>query len=369
MNNNENLNVPVNSGANPESTVNPVTNVVPDANIVFNDTQVSNGNMVPNGNNKKSNKGIFVLIIILLVGAFMALLVYGGYKMGLAKNDGTDTTANINDNTDKKESNEKTENEDNELKEEAEEESEPSIITFPEKNSRYTFYKEKRETINLTDGTIEILAFYYLDEVELEDSYGRSLYNLLRRDIYVNGKQLGETVLISVIEGGGSASDTVYYDNITENKIFMDSYNKDDVVIYFLSDVNGQVKDGVLNTLDNTVKYAYILSKKGEVYKKINIEEPFYGIANVVVNASGTGDRNFISIGEDYANDMGLPSDYTYALYNEIERLDIHDKYIYYLVGDCDTLDEYKLIIENGKLKEEKTATYSGNQIQAAGGC
>lgn len=39
------------------------------------------------------------------------------------------------------------------------------------------------------------------------------------------------------------------------------------------------------------------------------------------------------------------------------------------IVGDCSSLDEYKLIIENGELKEVKTNTYSEKQIIAAGGC
>lgn len=76
------------------------------------------------------------------------------------------------------------------MKEEKEE------LVNPNKNSKYTFYDEKKETIKLGDEEVRLLSYYYLDtQYLIKEDETSAKYYILRRQLYADNILVADNIV------------------------------------------------------------------------------------------------------------------------------------------------------------------------------
>jgi hypothetical protein len=243
----------------------------------------------------------------------------------------------------------------------------------PVKNSNFTFYKERKETLKVGNNDIEVVAYYYLDSGEYIYNEVKSLYNVLRREIFFNGKRVLEPSVRMVFEGNNDVDQTIQKDELNTFKTFMDSYNKEDIIIYYLYTVDPIYNGNYLAYQFSQTQNAYVIGLNGNVYQTIQSEYAYFSTHGVLTDSTGLGDRNFIATNVSDHVDPELDlNNYPYIIYSD-SLIDIHDKFIYYIEVDTDynnpSIIEYKISIDNGKFNKEKITEYSYDRFICAGGC
>lgn len=243
------------------------------------------------------------------------------------------------------------------------------------KNEKYTFYKEKTINLHNDENEFNIVVFYYVDKEKLYDGNNEDKkeleYNVLRRDVYVNKQKIGNTELINIYEDSNETENYILNDNLSKLKVLKDTNNKDEYLVFTLGDNFPMLDNGVVNTYPSYRSFAYIINKEGKVLKTITVNQPGYGLQGIEVSKDKIGDRFFTESINDGAVYEDTPEygKTIYLIYPDDNVLDIHDNFMYYIDGGCDGYKEYKLVITNGVLKEDKIADYSEDIILGAGAC
>ena len=153
---------------------------------------------------------------------------------------------------------------------------------------------------------------------------------------------------------------TIYINNLkntnSDNKIVKDLKNDNEYKIVEYKMTNKLFASA---GLDHTYKKALLIDENGKILDNYYLSYPCTTLS-MYVNVPS-------SMIEDRTSVDG-------ALYSR-SYLDIHDNYMYYFdtsMGQnkaLDSVDEYKITIENGTINKVKTRTYSGNELVGAGGC
>ena len=103
----------------------------------------------------------------------------------------------------------------------------------------------------------------------------------------------------------------------------------------------------------------YLINSNGDLLRSFEAI-PLTGFYGVYGTKDMIGDRNYKN--SEYNDGM-------YTLYSD-GLIDIHDNYLYVVSSnDCESADEYRLTVENGKLVSVKTFTYTYEYVIAAGQC
>lgn len=315
-----------------------------------------------NGNKKKNNLVVILFFLILVAGVAFGAFQFG--KMYSGKTVKVEETGNKE---------QKNDNETEVEKAEEKVDSNEKPKEEPVKNSNYTFYKERKETLKVGNNDIEVVAYYYLDSGEYIYNEVKSLYNVLRREIFFNGKRVLEPSVRMVFEGNNDVDQTIQKDELNTFKTFMDSYNKEDIIIYYLYTVDPIYNGNYLAYQFSQTQNAYVIGLNGNVYQTIQTEYAYFSTHGVLTDSTGLGDRNFIATNASDHVDPELDlNNYPYIIYSD-SLIDIHDKFIYYIEVDTDynnpSIIEYKISIDNGKFNKEKITEYSYDRFICAGGC
>lgn len=328
-------------------------NVIKPSNVsneVLDETGTNNSANVINGTKKrKSNQWLIVLLIFVLMG----VMGFGGWKLGTmyatVENEKNTNTENTEDESD------------------AEVEEKPVV---PDKNSKYTFKKELSTTVGDEDNEFEIVAYYYIDmKAVAVDDEGTFEQYFLRREVFVNGKMIGNTTLINLYDSENEAIlgiDNTELDNVL---LLDDTKSSDKYLIIDLFNNDGTYDDEENRSVYYDVSYtvSFIVNKEGTVLKQINTTNPGFGLGGIPVNENYISGRTYIDNTFDI-EEWELPEDTKYLIYANDSFLDYHNNYIYYIDVDCDIAEEYKLVVTDGKIVEEKVTSYEELTL-GAGGC
>lgn len=330
-------------------------NVIKPSNVsneVLDETGTNNSVNVSNGVKKrKSNQWLIVLLILVLMG----VMGFGGWKLG---------TMYANVESEKNEDSEKIDDGDNV------ENSEDTESVKPSKNEKYTFKKELSATIGDEDNEFEIVAYYYIDmKAVAVDDEGTFEQYFLRREVFVNGKMIGDTTLINLYDSENEAIlgiDNTELDNVL---LLDDTKSSDKYLIIDLFNNDGTYDDEENRSVYYDVSYtvSFIVNKEGTVLKQINTTNPGFGLGGIPVNENYISGRTYIDNTFDI-EEWELPEDTKYLIYANDSFLDYHNNYIYYIDVDCDIAEEYKLVVTDGKIVEEKVTSYEELTL-GAGGC
>lgn len=272
--------------------------------------------------------GISILIVILIV-----LLIL--FKIGLFENNNTNIFGSI-----KQESYEK-----------------------PKISEDHTFIDGFSTTITMNKKNIDILAYYYYDEIDSSEyiydeetdeeiiKNKKTSYYLIR-DLYLNGTKIGE-------------SSKIYFD---DNKELKDEAEEDfnSIKHNFISDKENDdvyltlsLTSNIMNTgLTHIKTYdVLIINKNYEIIKQLENGSNI-GYINIPIYKDELGDRSYLN-GIQTFNKM-FDTNFDYLLYSENGYVDILDKKIYYIdvnASKCE-IDEYELTIINGEVKTSFSKTY-----------
>ncbi len=263
-----------------------------------------------------------ILGILFLLGLAGA----GGYFLAYKKIESLRPVQNNIENIEQKD-NEETENENKVEKEE---------IQKPAKNADYIFLKETENEITLNNEKHVLLTYYYEDKSALEED--NVAYSLVK-EVYFDGHKLFDNEFVTQKLAFNELKYAIVEDeNILMNNTFIkDSSSNEEYYIYFR-----KVGFDVADTIN-----AYIIDKNGNLITDL-LAKSSLSEAHVFVNDNNIGDRNY------------EVKDGKKVLYSNF-KIDIHEKFIYYLTMKCSTkeyLAEYKLIIKNGKIETTKVRDY-----------
>ncbi|MGN1371516.1 MAG: hypothetical protein ACI4XM_04515 [Candidatus Coprovivens sp.] len=304
---------------------------------------------------RKSNVFLIVLLFLILIG----IIGFGGWNLYLmhAKNDNT-----------LEKDNQSKENLD--LKDNLDENKE---LLPPVKNDKYTFYKEVNKEAVLNGHKVPLIFYYYLDkesyvEADFDDNDSKDYY-VLRREVFLAGNKSIDISIVSVFTDS-SVIDNYFNDNLYVSKTFKSEDEKDEYLVLFLGNNNDIISDNNIFNHRNTYEnIAYILNSDGVVLKEIINQLSYFSLQGIYVDKEYTLKMNYTKAVETTIDDDVTGETKTsYMIYTD-SYLDIGDNYIYYVVGSCDIFTEFKLSINNGKLKEEIINTYSEDMWVGAGGC
>lgn len=263
----------------------------------------------------KTNKGIIILLVILIL-MVIGLSAYVVYDKVISKD----------------ETNENVENKNEEEKIEEEEE-------LPEKSSEHTYLDMNKKNIMLNNKNHTLITYYYKetlnDDITIYGIYeevyfdGKKVINMFMKDAFMTEQERDSSI-------SNSEETTKIIKDINNDReyLLLEYYQTNDV-----RDI----------ALDHKVRKAKLIDDNSNVLDDYYISYPC-PTASVYINYDGSN------------------------LYTQ-SYLDIHDNFMYYLDTSSgmnrmlDTIDEYKITIENGKINKVKIKTYVGDQIQAAGGC
>lgn len=300
---------------------------------------------------RKSNVFLIVLLFLILIG----IIGFGGWNLYLMH-------ANEKNN-DKMEENV-------DLKGDLEESKE---VLSPVKNDKYTFYKEISKEVVLNGKQVPLIFYYYLDkeayvEADSNDTDSKDYY-VLRREVFLAGNKSIDISIVSVFTDS-SVIDNYFNDNLYVSKTFKSEDEKDEYLVLFLGNNNDIISDNNIFNHRNTYEnIAYILNSDGDVLKEIINQLSYFNLQGIYVDKEYTLKMNYTKAVETtIEDDVTGETKTSYMIYTD-SYLDIGDNYIYYVVGSCDIFTEFKLSINNGKLKEEIINTYSEGIWVGAGGC
>ncbi len=305
---------------------------------------------------RKGNKVLKVIITIVL-----AILLFGGGVLVGTLLDKDNTKKEEIKETDKKEENNEKDKE--EIKDNDNEEKE----IIPLKDEKFKFKTQKTSNFILNGETKEILAYYYLNEESYKDTSSEDEYKkyyLIRREVFVDGKQISDDDLISVDEVN-NADEIIKKDVINNIKTFKDTKTNEEYYVLSLNHVNGKAIWGnlVVSYLDWDTEDSYILSKEGNLLTKLVTKSSGTSVSGLAVPNDTVKDR-YTEISDSDGKKYAYPNN---------KLLDVHETYIYYL--DPDTYDscnmnEFKLFVSNGILYKEFISRYDYNSgLNSAGQC
>lgn len=249
------------------------------------------------------------------------------------------------------------------MKEEKEE------LVNPNKNSKYTFYDEKKETIKLGDEEVRLLSYYYLDtQYLIKEDETSAKYYILRRQLYADNILVADNI-VGVDQEKKNLEDIVKGKMYESFDTFDDMSTNDGYVVIELISKDFFIYDNnKLRDIEDCATTTYVLNDEGKVLKTIVSRRPFYGLVGIAVDSSNVGDRHSIipePIDDYDASDLAGKR----YIYPDNMFVDVHDNFIYYIVGDCDDISEYKMSIDDGSIKDELVTTYYESQIISVGGC
>lgn len=276
----------------------------------------------------KKKKIIYSIVLILVVLGLVGLSFYLGTQ--------------INKFTDKPKENEQ-ENSEKVDKTDDEE------TTKPEKNKNYTFAKEYEEEITLNNKKHTLLTYYYND-YKIDDNYSN---NIIRKEVYLDNKAL---IFSGEIINYGSDNEWNPVAKRTPEEI--DNFHKEFSKYYTIKDTQNQNEYLILKNLkrynegfaeggEGTIT---IVNDNYQVLKSIKSTNPHTYIV-IVPKKEAIEDRTLtIENGEQ-------------VLYGD-SFADIHSTHLYYISYETNcNVEEYKVTIENGIIKETHTRTYyKGNE-------
>lgn len=310
--------------------------------------------------NEKKKKSVLPLVLVLLV-VLIGIIAFGVMEVNKLDNSDTyDKVKKKSDNT------EKTDKDDNNEDEDVVEEERP------EKNGSYTFVGDKISKVKFNDKEIEILAYYYIDSYPIENFVivdgSETDYYVLRRDIFINGVQIEDTMAIGQYFNKNGADDAIRSDDISEYDKLNDSVNENQYLIMYFNNLT-YISD--VNTSDNIVKkIALIVNDEGVVLKEIILEDRNFKVAGVLISEYMLKDRHYINTENiKSCTNINLEEVEKYVLYPDGKIIDIHEKFIYYVTGNENELKEYMLVVADGKIKEEESAKFLKEQILINGQC
>lgn len=211
-------------------------------------------------------------------------------------------------------------------------------------------YAVKNEMVTLNGENVYIKLFYYT----ILNKDRKSSVAVLR-ECYVSGKRIDDINVIGYADDMDSARDVVSNDYVGFDNILKDTNGKDEYLILDLL-LYGENKDYGNNS--------YIVNKTGKVLKKINTIKPGR-VYQIVVALDKIDGRN------SAINDAPALKAYDgdYLLYTNGSMMDIYDNYVYYIVGDCKKMQEFKLSVDNGQLNDIYMTDYNNYEIAASGIC
>lgn len=301
---------------------------------------------------KNSKKTLWIFITLLLLVTFSATGFFAGKWYA---NKESKTTLEKNEQKEEQKNEEKIEEK----------------LSKPEKNSMYTFYSEKEETIKLGDNELKLLAYYYLDTTDLVYEEQTSKYYILRRQLYANNTLVAENIMD--ISKNEITKEDINKKNLYEKKdTFNDITNKDKYLVIELESIDYALyNNNNISHLGDYESTTYVINKEGKILKNIASKRPYYGIRGIIVDSSKVGDRVSGNIDDVDYNDPETAAKYKGKkyIYPDNNFVDVHDNFIYYIAGDCDRIFEHKFSINNGSTKDETTKTYFESEVDAAGGC
>ena len=279
--------------------------------------------------NKKSNKGVIAILIILII-IVLALSSYIVY----------DKFFNAEDDKKVTENNTKDENKTEDV--------------LPEKNAKYTYVDMIKKDITLSGKKHTLLTYYYKDDIAGNETTLYMVYN----EIYFDNKKVLD---INLDNGFTEESERTIYINDLKNTNSDNKFIKDlkDDKEYKIIEYKMVDKLALLGGLDHTYKKALLVDENGNVLDDYYLSYPCTTLSMYVNVPSSMIEDRTSSNGVLYSNSY----------------LDIHDNYMYYFdtsMGQnkaLDSVDEYKITIENGVVNKVKTRSYSGNELVGAGGC
>lgn len=326
--------------------------------------------MYSNGENNveqvKKNKGTIILVAILFLALF-AIIGYGGWQLSL--NNKSENKLSDKAKDDKEEI--------KEIDAPTEEEKEDEEVV-PLKNDKYTFYKEIFGSIELNHNDISVSAYYYVDKEILKNNDQDELIDIekyvLRREIFVNNKKVGNEAIISLFDDNDDsnisryiAKDKEFFDNY---KTFKSSDNSKEYLVLFLGNNNQIISnDNVINSYDSYSENAYIITEDGLLLKDIINESPGFGLQGIKVDKEYAFYMKYVDVLENVVQDEVTGAMITEYLIYSNSYLDVNENFIYYIVGGCEGFTEYKLSINKDDVNEEKIGSYSDDKIYGAGAC
>lgn len=322
-----------------------VSNEILDDSVANNVTNVSKGT-------KKKRNNLWLIVFLILV--LMGVMGFGGWKLG---------TMYATVENEENEKNKKIEEDKVENKEDYE-------SVKPSKNEEYTFVKELSTTVGDEDNEFEIVAYYYIDMKTVNADEEETLEQyFLRREVFVNGKMIGDTTLINLYDTENEAILGIDKTDLDKVLLLDDTNNSDKYLIIDLFNNNGAYDEEENSLLYYDVSYttSFIVNKEGTILKQINTTNPGFGLGGIPVNENSITGRTYIDNTFDI-QEWELPEDTKYLIYANDSFLDYHNNYIYYIKVDCDTADEYKLVVTDGKIVEEQVTSYKDLTL-GAGGC
>lgn len=316
-------------------------------------------------------KGVNPIVVIFLSLILVVGCGFGGWYLGTQYADKEDKKNDTKvEETNKKDETSKEENKDE---------------NKPAKNSNYTFVKERIEEVNYTNEKTEnifnVVAYYYVDKENLENSEEiKEDYYVVRREVFVNGKAITNVLTLDIAESENAANKVITEDNLSSHKPLKDLKNDNAYLVINLEDKEGIVNNGLIGFMDYDSCDSYIVDKTGVTLKTMNVYNFITGITGIFVNKDEVGDRTSYSFEEAYGEDADVNTfyenynlteeDVQYSIYAKNNCVDIHDSYIYYIdLEDCQDVKEYKLTVSNGVVSSKNVKSYSGNKVQGAGQC
>ncbi len=290
----------------------------------------------------KKKKIIYSIVVILIVLGLVGLSFYLGTQI----NKFTDTPKeNEQENSEKANNNkiddEESQKEVNPDEEEKTKEEEKEVITKPEKNKNYTFFKEYEDEITLNNEKHTLLTYYYND-FNGSDS-------VVRKEVYLDNKTL---IFDDKIIDQHSEMPSIKQTTLEE----IDQYHKESAKYYIIKDTKNQ-KDylilrntkKILNGFSEGFDESITIINNNQILKQYKPNSPSTTIF-IEAKPEAIGNRNYVL-------DNGKQ-----ILYRD-SFVDIHDTYLYYVTyHDC-KVDEYQVTIENGVIKESLSRNYyNGNE-------
>lgn len=288
--------------------------------------------MENNGVEKKSFN-FFGLLLVVLIAAGCA---FGGYFVGV--------------NATKDEIKETEKDEITDEKEESNEEK------APEKNSKYSFVKEYKNTYTVNGKDIDLISYFYQDKETINMSAstdGNVDAYIIRMDLFVNGSKIIDTESIHANVDKTVSDNFVSSDPVFNISVFKDSSNGSDYYLLNLGDYE------IVRNLYSE-KYIYLFNYEGKLlnaFKHWNDS----GVVGIFGTQDMIGDRTAVLAD----GKPGMYKLYTHSL------IDVHENFIYAIEkgATCDSAIEYRYTVENGKLLSTHSRTYTFDYIEGAGQC
>lgn len=312
-----------------------------------------------NDNLKNNNK----FLLVLIVGLLIAILCVGGvllFKM---------YSSNDSDVILSEEKNNK-QNDDNKYEDTV---MDVPVVDLP-KNEKYTFYKEKTNSVEMNETKFNLVAYYYvdtamLDEYNMENSE-KIKYYLLRREVFINNIKIGGTNLVAAFNDSRVLDDQIEKDDLNNMKIVKDTKNNDAYLYFTLANNDVLLKDDLIINLPSMAVRGYLIDSDSVIFKEFDVSIPGYGLEGIIVPYDKIGDRHYKEVVLDNVVFEGtdLYGTKGYSIYSDDNTVDVHENFIYVIIGDCESYDEFKLYIEDGVLREKKVASYADN-ILGVGQC